>query len=394
MTRTRRWMWTGGVVVALVAVWLTVSRSGPIDVELAAVSTGPMQVVIDETGTTRVRDHVDVSAPVGGRWVPLTLRAGDSIAQGTLLGSLYPAPLDLASQEQARARLGVAESGLREAEASVSSVQTALDDASRTLARAERLAAAGGVSPSEVEQARDAVARLRSALDAARARVRAATFEVSGARAVLTGSVGKRDAMRVTSPRDGMVLRVFEEHEHVVPAGTPLVAVGDPHDLEVVIPLLTADAVRVREGADVALTFGARGDTVRARVARVEPSAYTKLSALGVEEQRVDVIAAVPTTALVRGEQIGDGYRVHASVTVWSSPNVTRVAAGALVRDGDRWFAFVEQAGRVQRRPVVVGERSTDMVQVKDGLADGDMVVLYPSDMIADGIRVRARPTG
>ncbi|MFI5246501.1 MAG: efflux RND transporter periplasmic adaptor subunit, partial [Gemmatimonadales bacterium] len=162
--------------------------------------------------------------------------------------------------------------------------------------------------------------------------------------------------------------------------------VGDQRDLEVVIPLLTSDAARVREGAAVAMTFDG-GDTLRGRVSRVEPAAFTKISALGVEEQRVNVIATAPST----DAHVGDQYRVHARVTVWEAPRVLRVSAGALVRDGQNWFTFVVNQGRAIRRAVTVGQRGGDVFEVSGGVAEGDRVVLYPGDRVTDGLRVRPR---
>ena len=386
MTRTiPRRAWTIGGVLALVAVtWWTVGRQQPIDVDVSLASTGPLRVVVDEDGTTRVRGHADVSAPVGGRWVPSRLRAGDAVDAGTLLGVLHPSPLDATAQQQARARLGAAEAAVRESETRVVAARTALDEAKRTLARVERLEAAGGMAPQELERARDAVTARDGDHEVARLRVTATRFERDAARSVVISIGGERNALRVVAPTAGRVLRVFEEHERVLPPGAPLVEVGDPRDLEVVIPLRTSDAARVQVGAPVSLTFRTGGDTIHGRVSRIEPAAFTKVSALGVEEQRVNVIVTAPSTDV----HVGDHYRVYARVTVWSSENVLRVPTGALVRDGVQFIVYVIEQGRAVPRPVTIGERGAELVEVRSGLTDGARVIVYPDDLVRPGVRV------
>ncbi len=386
MTTTRRRWW---VLVAAIGagalVWFAMGRRRAIDVDVGMVSVGPLRVTIDESGTTRIRGHADVSAPVAGRWVPSALRAGDPVQAGTSLGSLFPAPLDETTQAQARARLGAAEAAQREAETRVTAARTALDEAARSLARIERVAEAGGVSPQDLERARDAVTERRSEFEGAQLRASAARYEREIARAVVVP--GDQRGMPIVSPVAGTLLRVFEEHERVVAPGSPLAEVGDPRDLEVIVPLLTSDASRVHAGAAVSLSFGAPGDSLWGRVARVEPSAFTRLSALGVEEQRVNVVVTAPATDV----HIGDQYRVHARVTVWESARVMRVPVGALVRDGTEWLAYVAAGGRAVRRAVSIGERSGELAEVRAGLTDGTAVILYPGEGITDGARIRAR---
>jgi HlyD family secretion protein len=375
------------VALLAAATWLVVGRRDVTTVDVAVVTAGPLRVTVDEAGTTRVRGHADVNAPVAGRWVPAARRPGDAVRAGDVLGALYPAPLDAREQEQARARLGAAEAAQLEAETRVTATRAALEDATRSLDRTQRLVGAGGMAPQELERARDAVVARRSEYDGARLRVTAATFERDFARSVIATMGGSRGALRVVAPVSGTVLRLVEEHERVVAPGTPLAEVGDPRDFEVVIPLLTSDAARVREGAEVAMTFGPAGDTLRGRVRRIEPAAYTRVSALGVEEQRVNAVATAPATDL----HVGDHYRVQARVTVWASANVLRVPGGALLRSGDGWFVFVVDGNRVRRRAVTVGERGDAFVEVRSGLAESQRVVLYPGDMITDGARVRSR---
>jgi len=390
MRNGRLWWWIGGAGAAAALGWFFVARARPIDVDVGRVTEGPLRVTVNEAGTTRVRGHADVNAPVAGRWVPYSLRAGDPVRPGNALGSLYPAPMDASAQEQARAHVGAAEAAVREAESSVTAARTALDEATRTRERVERVAAAGGLAPQDVERARDAVVERRSEVEGATMRASAAAYALRAARAVVAPFSGNQSAVRIETPVGGTLLQLFEEHERVVAPGTPLAEVGDARDLEVLIPMLTDDAARVQSGALVTLSFGARGDSVTGRVTRVEPSAFTKVSALGVEEQRVNVIASAPAT----NAHVGAQYRVQAKVAVWESPRAVRVPVAALVRDGERWFVFVLENERARRREVGIGERNDELAEVKRGLAPGAAVVRYPDDLLADGsrIRMRARP--
>jgi HlyD family secretion protein len=374
--------------VALAGAAAVIASRRPMEVDVAAVRTGALRVTVDEAGTTRVRRHTDVSSPITGRFVPSGLRVGDSVGAGSVVGLVHPAPLDRAAQDQARARLGAVEAAQRQAETRVQVARGASDDAARTLSRLERVAQAGGVSAQELERVRTAAEAAASDLEAARQRERESAFEFQSARSVVASfEAGARDAIRVVASRSGRVLHLYEEHERVVTAGTPLVQVADPGDLELVIPVLSGDATRVKPGAEVRFTAGAQGDTLVGRVMLVEPSAFTKVSALGVEEQRVNVVASVPRAA----GRLGDQYRVDARITVWESSGVTLVPPGALVRDGNAWSVFAVERGRARRKTVQLGERGTDAVEVREGLKPGEQVVVYPGDRVADGASVRTR---
>lgn len=393
----RRWKLLAGVgaVLAVGAWWLL--RTPASTVQVGVVTGGPLLRSIDEMGTTRVRAHSDVNAPVAGRWVPMPLQEGDVLGTGARLGMLYPAPSDASAREQLRARLGSAEALVREAEARVTEARTGLEDARRTRTRMEALGAAGGVSPQEVERARDAFDNAEMQWQAAGERLRAVQFERRQIASAVAGATGESAGLVISAPLAGTVLTVAESHERVVPAGTRLLEIGDPRDLEVVVPLLTADALHVREGAVARLTFGAgaagatgpeqAGDTIVGRVTRIEPSAFTRLSALGVEEQRVNVIVAIPATV-----HLGDHFRADVRITVWEAPRVLRVQTSALLRDGDRWSVWQVRGGRARRALVQPGERGGELVEVQGGLAAGDTVVLFPGEQLREGARVRSRP--
>ena len=389
--RRRMWWGIGGGLVASAVVAVVFARQRAADVDVGVVSEGALAVTVSEVGTTRVRGHADVHAPVAGRWVPAALEVGDTVRAGTLLGVLYPVPMDPTARAQARARVGAADAIVREADANVARARTAVEEAARTLRRAERVGAAGGMAPQEVERARDALTTGTSELESATMRSRAAAFERAAARAVLASTNGSEGAVRIVAPLSGSLLQWLAEHERVVSPGTPLAEVGDARDLEVLVPMLTTDAARVLPDAPVALVFGRAADSVTGRVRRVEPSAFTKVSALGVDEQRVNVVVTAPAT----GAHIGAQFRAQAWVTVWSTPQATRVPVAALMRDAEQWFVFAldgnGSTGRVRRRAVTVGERNDELAEVRGGLAVGTRVVLYPGDALRDGTRVRAR---
>lgn len=393
---TRRWTLLAGAGAVLAAGTWWLFRTPPVAVEVGVVTEGPLRRSIDEMGTTRVRTHSDVNAPVAGRWVPAPLQEGDVLADGARLGMLYPAPSDASAREQIRARLGSADAMVREAEAAVTAAQTTFDEARRTRARTEALGAAGGVSPQEVERARDAFGNAEMQWRAAGERLRALQYERRQVAAAAAGAAGEGAGLVISAPLAGTVLTVSESHERVVPAGTRLLEIGDPRDLEVVVPLLTADALRVREGAVARLTFGAGtvittgpeqpGDTIMGRVTRIEPSASTRLSALGVEEQRVNAVVAIPATV-----HLGDHFRADVRITVWEATRVRRVPASALVRDGDRWSVWRVRRGHAQYTAITLGEHGGEFVEVRDGLAARDTVVLFPGAQLRDGVALKTK---
>jgi len=375
-------------------------RSDAVPVEVAEVTRGPLRVTVDEEGETRVRERFVVAAPTLGRLLRIELDEGDAVEAGAVVARIVPSPLDPRDEAAARARVEAAEAQLRAAEARRTYAEAALAQARRDAERADRLRAAGTISEGAREQARLELSRAREEGRAAAFGVDAARHEVEAARAALIAARGPalagdalRDACRdgdapcvaVRAPVAGRVLRVHEESERIVGAGTPLLDLGDPSDLEIAIDVLSADAVRIRPGAEVVVEDWGGEAPLRARVVRVEPSGYTKVSALGVEEQRVDVIAAFADAPV----PLGDGYRIEARIVVWQGDDVVRVPGSALFRRGAGWSAFVVEDGRAVRRDVAVGERGAFEVQALSGLEPGERVILHPSDRVEEGARVR-----
>jgi HlyD family secretion protein len=380
----RGFVW-GGVALATAMFLVYTLRPTPVPVEVAAAGRGPLRVTIDEEGRTRVRDRYVVVAPVAGRVARITLDEGAAVTRGMAVAQLSAAPLDPRTREEAAARLRGAEDAERAATAAVSQARAALDQAARNRARAESLFAKNLLSVEQREVTALAETTAVRQVEAADFRAQAAAHDVEVARAALTAGAG--DVVRLLSPVRGQVLRVPEKSERVVAAGTTLVELGDPGRLEIVVDLLSEDAVKVKPGARV-LIEGWGGDRpLEAHVRMVEPSGFTKVSALGVEEQRVNVVADLDATP----PQLGDGYRVEARVVQWEG-DALKVPASALYQEGDQWRVFVVENGRARARVVRVGHRNPDEAEVLDGLGVGERVIRQPTDKISDGTRVTVRP--
>jgi HlyD family secretion protein len=398
LTRRRTLLLAAGLALALVPWWLL--RPPPVAVELGEVTRGPLELTVDEEGETRVRQRFVVAAPATGRLLRIGLDEGDAVEVGEIVARIVPAPLDPRDRTAAEARLEAAEADQHAAAARAALAAAALAQAQRDLERSERLREAGARSDEELERARLARTRAQRELEAARFAAVAADHAVEAARAVLMSARTPRPAaggedcltpgncIEVRAPIAGRVLRVQEESERIVPAGTPLVEVGDPAAIEIVVDVLSADAVRIEPGADLWVEDWGGDTPLRATVRRVEPAGFTKISALGVEEQRVNVIADFEEPP----DGLGDGYRIEARIVVWRAADVLRVPSSALFRRGEGWAVFRAEGGVARRREVEVGVRGPFAAEVKAGLAEGERVVLHPSDRLADGVRVRAAP--
>jgi HlyD family secretion protein len=320
-----------------------------------------------------------------------------------VLARIVPAPLDPRETRGAEARLEAANDARRGAAARAALAEAALAQAERDLARAEKLRAAGARSDEALERARLERTRGQRELETARFAVAAADHEADAARAVLMATRIPRDnpglpsddpcatpgtCIEVRAPVAGHVLRVHEESERIVLAGAPLLALGDPAEIEIVVDVLSADAVKIRPGAELWVEDWGGEQPLRAAVRYVEPSGFTKISALGVEEQRVNVIADfvdVPSG-------LGDGFRIEARIVVWRADDVLRVPTSALFRHGEGWAVFVVDGNVARRRELEVGARGPFEAELLGGLESGERVVLHPSDRLADGVRIREAP--
>lgn len=384
----------GVISAALLAVAAMIAFAlipSPILVETAGVRRGSFRVTVDQEGQTRARDRFVMSSPVPGRLLRVELKDGDAVRQGRIVARIDPLPLNQREREEIHARVDAAEAGLRQARAREAHAREDREQARRDRYRAERLAQNGVISSQALDQARNADITAAQELEAATYGVQVAGSEVQVARAGLVGLDGDsgkpRPLIELRSPVDGKVLRVIQESERVVQAGTPIVVVGEPTRLEIVTDVLSTDAVNIQPGALVLLEGWGGDHPIRARVRLVEPAGFTKISALGVEEQRVNVISdfADPPGPL------GDGYRVEARIVVWTGENVLKVPLSAVFRRGQGWSTFAVDAGRARTRDVKIGHRNESEVEILSGLGEGQQVILHPPNDLRDGMRVRTK---
>ena len=374
------------VVVGLVAMWL---RPTPVRVDVAKASRGPMRVTVDGEGKTRVHDRYVVAAPVAGRLRRIILRRGDNVVQRQFIAEIEPlplAPLDPRQRAEATGRVRAAEDARAEVDRMVERYKASYDQARRDLQRSETLARDGVISRQEVEEAETAVATSLREYEAVRSRSERLAHDVEVARAallVVNGSAAT-GTVKVQAPTGGRVLRVLEESERVVSAGTPLLELSNPSKLEAVIELLSTDAVKVAPGAIVFIENWGGPKALEGRVRLIEPSAFTKVSALGIEEQRVNVIVDL----LELGTTLGDGYRVEGRVVVWEATDALRVPVSALFRHGETWSLFRVENGMARLRDVEIGYFTSSEAEVRSGLDEGAEVIMHPSKDISDGTRV------
>lgn len=373
------------VVIGAIA-WL-VRGGGSVDVTVATATRDTLSVTIPAEGRTRSLDQFTVAAPISGRLTRLDLRAGDLVEEGQLLGRLYPAPEDPRVVATARAEVEAADARYREAQTNLREADLQALQAEREAERRRPLLELGAITREQMEQAELAAVVANQRRDSAQAGVEAARAALEAARARLIGSgTADRDAspVDVVAPVSGRIESVPDESERVVLAGAPIVVLSDVGALEIVLDILSEDAVQVRPGNDVVLTgWGGEGSLV-ARVRTVTLVGYTKVSALGVEEQRVDVIGDLHDPPPF----LGTGYRVSGEIVTWRGEDVVSVPTSALFRSGEAWQAFVVEGGRARRRTVVVGRRNEDRAEIVEGVAEGEQVILFPPETVDDGVSV------
>lgn len=398
MKRSAQRTLTIGIGAAAVAVLVWAFLPTPVDVELGEVLRGRLEVTVDHEGKTRVRERYQVSAPLAGRLLRIELHPGNPVSAGkTLLAAIEPSEpqlLDARAVAETEARVKAAEVAKERAAPQLRSALASYQLAETNFARVQKLADRRGASRQDID---DAEHRLRVATEdvkAAQFAARIAEFELALTRAALVrarppqSGTPEPGRFEIRAPADGRVLRVFQESEAAVSPGTRLLEVGDPTDLEVEVDVLSSDAVKTTPGARVVLEHWGGEAPLSGRVRLVEPSAFTKVSALGVEEQRVNVVIDI-VDPLERRRTLGDAFRVEARIVVWEESDVLKVPAGALFRRGDEWAVFVIQEGRARQRPVRIGRSNGLETQVIDGLKEHDKVILYPSDRVRDGVAVR-----
>lgn len=373
----------------------------PVPVELVPARKGDLAVTVEEEGKTRVRERYVVAAPVVGQARRITLKVGDAVAAGQVVAHIEPArsaSLDPRSRAQARARVESAQAALLAARENARAAAAEARLAQQELARAESLGKASFVSQAAVDQAQSRLQASQATRRAADYAIEVAQHEVAVARAALTEAdapatraVRSPEILAVSAPVAGRVLAVPHESEGVVQAGQALVEIGHPGTLEVMVEVLSTSAVKIGVGSRVLLDRWGGGQTLQGRVRVVEPAGFTKVSALGVEEQRVRVLVDIVSPA-EEWKSLGDGYRVEAAFVLWEGSDLLLAPASALFRRGEGWAVFVAEAGRARLRDVKVGQRNGLEAQVLDGLKAGEEVIAHPDEKIAEGTRVVARP--
>jgi HlyD family secretion protein len=406
-----RWIKRAAWIVALLlvlagVVWFAWPR--PIPVDLATVTAAPMEVTIDDEAKTRVRHVYTVSAPISGKVLrisnpteahDISLHVGDKVvADETIVAIMQPTSpsfLDIRSREELQAAVAAADAAVKLAEAEVRRIEAALAFSRQELQRAQSLAATNTISAKALDSAQLELATNEAALASTKAQldIRRSEYALANARLIgpsdndTLGSAGC--CIQIRAPATGRVLRVLQESEAVVAAGTPLVEIGDALDLEIVADLLSTDAVQIKAGAQVRID-GWGGAPLQGAVTRVEPEGFVKVSALGIEEQRVRTIIDFvdPPEAW---SALGNDFRVIVHVSLWSSDGALLVPVAALFRQGEEWAVFAVRDGRARTTVVTIDHRNERMAEVVSGLSPGDRVILHPSDRIEDGVAVSER---
>ena len=390
-------LWGVAALVLVLIVWSF--RPRPIPVDLATISRAVLRVTVDEEGITRVRERYVVSAPVAGRLQRVQLEPGDRVvANQTVLASFLPAtpsPLDPRARAEAEARLKAAQAGREEAGVAIQRARAELAFSRSELARYREILKFGGTTEERVAALELDVRTREAQVKAAELALQAAEHEVEAVRAILRqftspSTAGSPGALTLRSPVSGRVLRVHQESEAPVPAGTPLIDIGNPDLLEIVSDLLSTDAVKVKPGFPVLIDGWGGDTTLHGRVRLVEPAGFTKVSALGVEEQRVNVIIDFEDPA-GPAQKLGDGYRVEVSVIVWERAGVLKVPTSALFRVGEAWAVFAVRDGRAAQTGIRIGQRNALEAELISGLDEGDSVIVHPGDTVAEGVSVTSR---
>lgn len=386
----------GVAALAAYALW-----PRPIEVDLATASEGPLAVTVDEDGRTRVRDRYVVSAPLAGQMARIELEPGDAVVAGqTLLTTIQPVDpslLDERTRREAEARLRAATAAIDQANSRIAEAREAHESAQHEFERAKMLVKTKAVTQAEFDLFEHAERRTAQAVRSAEFALQVAQFERELAQAALlrTKSAGGSatpvdERLDIRAPITGRILRRMQESARVVEPGLPLVELGDTNQMEIEIDVLSSDAALIRPRAKVLLEEWGGSQPLAARVRLVEPAGFLKISSLGVEEQRVNIIADFTGPPETRAA-LGDAYRVEARIVVWESPRVLKIPAGCLFRVRGQWAVYVANNRAVRLRRVEVGHNSGLEAEILRGLVVGEQVIVHPSDKLADGSKITPR---
>lgn len=396
----RRVLFWSFLLLLLAAGLVYAFRPQPVPVDFARVERGPLIVAVSDEGETRVRDVFALSAPISGRARRIEIEVGDPVVAGqTVVAEIEPidpAFLDVRSEAQAKAAIRTAEAARDLARAELDRAQADLVFAEAEVKRARRLIRDDTISQRRLDEDERSYKTAKANLATAQAALDMRGAELERARAELLSPLAARGlqtncpCVPVTAPVSGRVLQVIHESEGVVSPGQPLIEIGDPEDLEIVADLLSTEAVKVERGQRVLIEEWGGGAMLNGRVERVEPFGFTKVSALGIEEQRVNVIVDF-TDPPERWQRLGHGYQLEVRIVLWEDEDVLRVPLSALFRDGSAWAVFVEREGRAEKRLVEPGQQNGLEAEILEGLEAGEQIVLYPSDRVVEDVRLTAR---
>ena len=386
----RRRILLAAIALGVAAIAWLLLRPTPILVDVAKVVRGTMRVTVDEDGETRAHDRFVIAAPIPGRMLRVDLEEGDTVQKNQIVALMEPLPLNQQQREEVLGRVAAAEAAKRQADARTEHAREDYEQSRRDRERAEQLGREKVISAQALEQARNAEVTSGEELRAARFSALSADSEVKVARAGLVGigdGAPGHKVISLRSPAAGSVLRIVEKSERVVQAGAPVVVLGDPGKIEIVTDVLTTDAVNIKPGAPAFLDGWGGDRLLRARVRLVEPAGFTKISALGVEEKRVNVIADFVDTP----DGLRDGYRVETHIVTWENADVLKIPGSATFRDRDGWSVFIVDQGRARRRTIQIGHRNQTEAEILSGVAVGQEVVLHPSNQLREGDRIRTQ---
>jgi HlyD family secretion protein len=394
----KRKVWIGIVSLLMLALLGWAFMPTPAEVEIATVTQGRFERSVQEDGKTRLRDRYVVSAPLAGRVARIYLNQGDTVARGAVVATFWPASpvlLDERARAEQGARIGAMQASVARAQANVGRAGAALDQARAELKRSETLAQQGFISPNQNETGRLNVRLREKELESARQEEEAARHELDQSRIVLkqftqSPQDGPQRAYEVKAPVSGKVLKILQQSEGIVMGGTPLMELGDPTQLEVVVDILTEDAAQIKPGTTVQLSNWGGPEVLMGQVRLIEPAAFTKVSALGVEEQRVNAIVDI-TSLPEKWHALGDGFKVDVRVLVQVVENAVKIPVSALFPVGARSGLFVLDNGHARLREIEVAARNGVDAWVKSGLTKGTQVIIYPDTKLKDGDRVKAR---
>jgi HlyD family secretion protein len=399
MTQWRRWIWPGAFAAVLAVALAYAYWPRAIPADIGAVGEAPMVVTVEDDGVTRVRESYVISAPISGRVLRIETHVGDEIAAGkTVVAQIMPVDPGL-WDARTRRELEFTTSATRAARdlaaAAIKAAAARLTEAGQELERSRQLFAKGHIAKARLDRAETAVETADADLATARAALRQRDFDVKTAETALmapseVAQSGSKRFYDVRSPVGGKVLRLIKESEGVIQAGQPLVEIGDPTNIEIVVDLLSTDAVKVAAGDTVEIRRWGGDGVLAGLVRRVEPSGAMKVSSLGIEEQRVNVLVDI-TEKPERWARLGHGYQVDAAIVLWRAEKALQVPVGALFREGAKWAVFVVRGGRAAKQVIELGHVNETTAEILKGLAAGDAVVTHPSDRVQDGVLVIAR---